>query len=125
MDIDLEKFFDTVHHDRLMARLKRDISDKRVLWLVNQYLKAGVMVNGVVRETERERRKAVRFRRCCPTSCWMNWTGNWSDADTGLYAMRMTCAISLGAGYPSKTGGVQKDDFWATGLPGGESQREQ
>jgi group II intron reverse transcriptase/maturase len=52
VDMDLEKFFDTVHHDRLMARLKRDISDKRVLWLVNQYLKAGVMDNGVVMATE-------------------------------------------------------------------------
>lgn len=52
VDMDLEKFFDTVHHDRLMARLKRDISDKRVLWLVNQYLKAGVMENGVVTATE-------------------------------------------------------------------------
>jgi group II intron reverse transcriptase/maturase len=52
VDIDLEKFFDTVNHDRLMSRLKREISDKRVLWLVNQYLKAGVLEDGVVRETE-------------------------------------------------------------------------
>ena len=52
VDMDLEKFFDTVNHDRLMSRLKRDIEDKRVLWLVNQYLKAGVMVNGVVMETD-------------------------------------------------------------------------
>ncbi len=52
VDIDLEKFFDTVNHDRLMARLKQDIADKRVLWLINQYLKAGVLADGVVRETE-------------------------------------------------------------------------
>lgn len=50
VDMDLAKFFDTVNHDRLMSRLKQDIEDKRVLWLVNQYLKAGVMVNGVVVE---------------------------------------------------------------------------
>jgi len=50
VDMDLAKFFDRVNHDRLMSRLKRDIEDKRVLWLVNQYLKAGVMVNGVVVE---------------------------------------------------------------------------
>jgi RNA-directed DNA polymerase len=48
VDMDLEKFFDTVNHDRLMSRLKEDIEDKRVLWLVNQYLKAGVLVEGVV-----------------------------------------------------------------------------
>lgn len=52
VDIDLAKFFDTVNHDRLMARMKAEITDKRVLRLVNDYLKAGVMVNGVVMETE-------------------------------------------------------------------------
>jgi RNA-directed DNA polymerase len=52
VDIDLAKFFDTVNHDRLMARMKGEIADKRVLRLVNDYLKAGVMVNGVVMETE-------------------------------------------------------------------------
>lgn len=52
VDIDLAQFFDTVNHDRLMSRLKRDITDKRVLWLVNQYLKAGVLADGVVTETE-------------------------------------------------------------------------
>lgn len=52
VDIDLAKFFDTVNHDRLMAQLKRKISDKRVLRLVNAYLKAGVMVDGMVTTTE-------------------------------------------------------------------------
>jgi RNA-directed DNA polymerase len=51
VDIDLAKFFDTVNHDRLMARMKQTVTDKRVLRLVNAYLKAGVMVNGVVVET--------------------------------------------------------------------------
>lgn len=51
VDIDMAKFFDTVNHDRLMARMKQQISDKRILRLVNAYLKAGVMINGVVIET--------------------------------------------------------------------------
>ena len=51
VDIDMAKFFDTVNHDRLMARMKQRVSDKQVLRLVNAYLKAGVMVNGVVMET--------------------------------------------------------------------------
>jgi group II intron reverse transcriptase/maturase len=50
VDIDMERFFDTVNHDRLMARMKAVVKDKRVLRLVNAYLKAGVMVNGVVVE---------------------------------------------------------------------------
>ncbi len=52
VDIDLEKFFDTVNHDRLMARMKGKIGDKRVLRLVNEYLKAGVMEDGVVVRSE-------------------------------------------------------------------------
>jgi group II intron reverse transcriptase/maturase len=53
VDIDLAQFFDRVNHDRLMARMKAAIADKRVLRLVNEYLKAGVMANGVVTATER------------------------------------------------------------------------
>lgn len=52
VDIDIERFFDTVNHDRLMARMKQTVEDKKVLRLVNEYLKAGVMVNGVVIGTE-------------------------------------------------------------------------
>lgn len=52
VDIDLERFFDTVNHDRLMARMKEEVKDKRVLRLVNEYLKAGVMVNGEVMESK-------------------------------------------------------------------------
>jgi RNA-directed DNA polymerase len=48
VDIDMERFFDTVNHDRLMARMRAVVKDKRVLRLVNEYLKAGAMVNGVV-----------------------------------------------------------------------------
>lgn len=50
VDIDMEQFFDTVNHDRLMARMQGVVKDKRVLRLVNAFLKAGVMVNGVVVE---------------------------------------------------------------------------
>ena len=52
VDIDIERFFDTVNHDRLMARMKQTVEEKGVLRLVNEYLKAGVMVNGVVIGTE-------------------------------------------------------------------------
>jgi RNA-directed DNA polymerase len=52
VDIDLEKFFDRVNHDMLMARVARVVKDKRVLKLMRAYLESGVMVNGVVMETE-------------------------------------------------------------------------
>lgn len=48
VDIDLEKFFDRVNHDRLMARLAKRIGDKRMLKLIRAFLTAGVMENGLV-----------------------------------------------------------------------------
>ncbi len=51
VDIDLEKFFDRVNHDKLMARVGRVVKDRRVKALIHCYLVAGVMVNGVVMET--------------------------------------------------------------------------
>lgn len=48
VDMDLEKFFDRVNHDILMARLARRIGDKRVLGLIRRYLQAGLMVGGIV-----------------------------------------------------------------------------
>jgi group II intron reverse transcriptase/maturase len=51
VDIDLEKYFDRVNHDMLMARVARVVKDKRVLKLIRTYLNSGVMVNGVVQDT--------------------------------------------------------------------------
>jgi len=47
VDLDLEKFFDRVNHDVLMARLARRIADKRILKLIRRYLQAGIMEGGV------------------------------------------------------------------------------
>jgi len=52
VDLDLEKFFDTVQHDVLMARVARKVQDKVLLKLIGRYLRAGVMVDGIVQATE-------------------------------------------------------------------------
>lgn len=48
IEIDLEKFFDKVNHDRLMSTLSRRISDKSTLKLIRKYLTSGIMEGGVV-----------------------------------------------------------------------------
>jgi RNA-directed DNA polymerase len=50
VDIDLEKFFDKINHDRLMQRLSKGIGDKRLLRLINAYLKTGLMSDGLVEQ---------------------------------------------------------------------------
>jgi RNA-directed DNA polymerase len=52
VDIDLEKFFDTVNHDSLMARVGRRIKSKGLLKLLGRFLRSGVVVNGRLQPTK-------------------------------------------------------------------------
>jgi group II intron reverse transcriptase/maturase len=52
VDLDLEKFFDRVNHDALMARVARKVEDKKILKLVRRFLNSGVMVDGVKQAVE-------------------------------------------------------------------------
>src|SRR6202790_416528 len=52
VDLDLEKFFDRVNHDRLLAKIAERVSDKRLLKLIRAFLRAGVMENGLVSPAE-------------------------------------------------------------------------
>jgi len=52
VDMDITKFFDRVNHDILMNRIGETIRDKRVLGLIGRYLRAGVMVEGLVQASE-------------------------------------------------------------------------
>lgn len=52
VDIDLEKFFDKVNHDMLMARVARRVKDKKILLLIRKFLQSGIMDDGLVKPTE-------------------------------------------------------------------------
>jgi RNA-directed DNA polymerase len=52
VDIDLAKYFDTVNHDKLIRLISNDVKDGRVISLIRKFLVSGVMINGVVIETD-------------------------------------------------------------------------
>lgn len=52
IDIDIEKFFDKVNHDKLIQILREEINESKVLNLIRKYLKAGVMEKGIVKATK-------------------------------------------------------------------------
>ena len=52
VDLDLEKFFDRVNHDKLMAKIAERVGDKRLLKLIRTFLTAGVMEDGLVSRVE-------------------------------------------------------------------------
>jgi len=77
VDLDLEKFFDRVDHDVLMARVARKVKDQRLLSLIGRYLRAGVLVGDIIQAVEQGTlAKAHPCRHCSPTFCWMTSTKN-------------------------------------------------
>lgn len=53
VDIDLEKYFDTVNHDKLIGLIYKKVKDIRVITLIRRYLNAGVMEHGLIKPTEK------------------------------------------------------------------------
>ena len=52
IDLDIEKYFDTVNHDRLISILRERVNDAKTLRLIRQFLQAGVMENGLISPSE-------------------------------------------------------------------------
>lgn len=103
VDLDLEKFFDRVHHQRLMARLAQRVEDKRLLVLMGRMLRAKVVLpDGVVVSTEEGVPQGVRFPRCSATSCSTSSILSSKSAGIALCATRtiatcMSAANELGS----------------------------
>jgi len=90
VDLDLSKFFDRVQHDILMSRVACKVDDKRLLKLLGRYLRAGVVVDGVLQPTSEGTPQGVPSLRYWPTSSWMIWTRSSSGVACNLYGMPTT-----------------------------------
>ena len=98
VDLDLEKFFDRVNHDKLMGQIAKRVEDKRLLKLIRAFLNAGVMENGLVSPSVwKGLRKGDHFRHCSATSCSTNSTGSWSAGAIVSFDMRMTVISTFAA----------------------------
>ena len=52
VSLDLSRYFDTLNHEILLNRLRKEVKDERVIQIIKRYLKSGVMEDGVVMDTE-------------------------------------------------------------------------
>ena len=60
IDLDIEKFFDTVNHDKLISILRENVNDATTLHLIRAYLRAGVLDDGLIKIQQWENRKEAQ-----------------------------------------------------------------
>jgi RNA-directed DNA polymerase len=97
VDLDLEKFFDRVNHDKLMGQIAKRVEDKRLLKLIRAFLNTGVMENGLVSPSVEGTPQGAHFHHCSATSCSTNSTGSWSAGAIVSFGMRMTVISTFAA----------------------------
>jgi RNA-directed DNA polymerase len=100
VDIDLEKFFDRVNHDVLMARVARKVPDLRVLRVIRSFLQAGMMTGGLASARTEGTPQGGRSRLCSRTSCSTTSTRNSNAAATSSAGTPTTVTSMFGRGAP-------------------------
>lgn len=107
VDIDLERFFDTVHHDRLMNLVARTIPDGDVISLIRKFLVSGVQINGTVQATPIGTPQGGIFRHYSAISCLMNSTKNLRNETSVSFVTQMTVLLWLKVKCPQEESCVQ------------------
>lgn len=79
VDMDLEKFFDTVCHSKLIEILSRTVKDGRVVTLIHKYMNAGVMTGSRKESTPLGVFQGSPLRPFWVISCSMSWIGSWRN----------------------------------------------
>ncbi len=83
VDLDLKSYFDTINHERLMELVRRRVTDKSVLYLIRQWLKAGIMEDGLVRPNEQGTPQGGVLSPLLSNIYLHEFDRNWDDSDDG------------------------------------------
>jgi len=98
VDLDLEKFFDRVSHDKLMARIETRVSDRRVLRLIRTFLKAGVMEAGLVSPVDEGTPQGGPLSPLLSNIVLDEFDRSWSGEVSGSRGTRTTVMCTFAAG---------------------------
>lgn len=90
VDFDIEKYFDTVNHDKLISILREQVNDSATLHLIRSFLKSGVMEGGFVSATTEGVPKVVAYPQFCPIFTLTSLTRNSKVESYVLSVMRTT-----------------------------------
>jgi len=98
VDFDIEKYFDTVNHDKLISTLRERVKDDKTLHLIREYLKAGAMEDGLVK----------------PTTEGVPQGGPLSPILSNVYLDKLDKILSYTYTYKDKTGQFTLYSMWST-----------
>ena len=84
VDLDLKSYFDTINHERLMELVRKRVTDKSVLYLIRQWLKAGIMEDGLVRPNELGTPQGGVLSPLLSNIYLHEFDRNWDDGDGQL-----------------------------------------
>jgi RNA-directed DNA polymerase len=96
-DIDLDRFFDRVQFDVLMARVARKVDDRKILNLIRSYLEAGVMADGIKQATAEGTPQGSPLSPVLSNVMLDDLDRSCGNAVTGSSATPMTCGSSCAA----------------------------
>lgn len=83
VDLDLKSYFDTINHERLMELVRKRVTDKSVLYLIRQWLKAGIMEDGLVRPNEQGTPQGGVLSPLLSNIYLHEFDRNWDDSNDG------------------------------------------